>query len=104
MQPFEARQADPGSRSPEKSLVAGLRMKKNNLQRNTLHRQRRVEESAGTKAAIADELTKMSEGAASPAEFQRTAVRDVRQALENFEGDPEAQRGVAQKSCRTAVR
>ena len=60
---------------PEKSLVAGLRMKKNNLQRNTLHRQRRVEESAGTKAAIADELTKMSEGAASPAEFQRTAVR-----------------------------
>ena len=60
---------------PEKSLVAGLRIKKNNLQRSTLYRQRRVEETAGTKAAIADELMKMSESAASPAEFQRTAVR-----------------------------
>ena len=60
---------------PEKSLVAGLRIKKNNLQKNTLHRQKRVEESAATKAAIADELMKMSESAASPAEFQRTAVR-----------------------------
>ena len=60
---------------PEKSLVAGLRIKKNNLQRNTLYRQRRVEESAGTKAAMADELMKMSESAASPAEFRRTAVR-----------------------------
>ena len=60
---------------PEQSLVAGLRVKKNNLQKNTLCRQRRVEESAATKAAMADELMKMSESAASPAEFQRTAVR-----------------------------
>ena len=60
---------------PEQSLVAGLRVKKNNLQKYNLCRQRRVEESAGTKAVIADELVKMSESAASPAEFKRTAMK-----------------------------
>ena len=60
---------------PEQSLVAGLRVKKNNLQKYNLCRQRRVEESAGTKAVIADELVKMSESAASPAEFKRTATQ-----------------------------
>ena len=60
---------------PEQSLVAGLRVKKNNLQKYNLCRQRRVEESAGTKAVIADELVKMSESAASPAEFKRTAMQ-----------------------------
>ena len=44
----------PRTSQPEKSLVAGLRRKKNNLQRQTLHRlNSRVEESAGTKAVIA---------------------------------------------------
>ena len=66
----------PRTSQPEKSLVAGLRRKKNNLQRQTLHRlNSRVEESAGTKAVIADELVKMSESASSPAEFKRTAMQ-----------------------------
>ena len=55
-------------------------MKKNNLQRNTLHRQRRVEESAGTKAAMPSGAIARSIAAARGRGASGSACSDVAQA------------------------
>ena len=68
-------------------LVAGLAKKG-----RASFKRRRVEETAGTKAVLAEELLKLSEAAASPAEFKRVAVssyqkpwKTLKKILENRE-------------------